>query len=58
MGTFILSGGLYAVFDHKGLSNDSRIFQYIFGTWLPNSGYLLDDRPPLLPSHRYIVLLC
>jgi len=45
MGTFILCGGLYAVFDYKGLSNDSRIFQYIFGTWLPNSGYLLDDRP-------------
>jgi AraC family transcriptional regulator len=42
---FILQGGLYAVFDYRGLSNDSSIFQYIFGTWLPNSDYILDDRP-------------
>jgi AraC family transcriptional regulator len=42
---FILQGGLYAVFDYKGLSNDSSIFQYIFGIWLPNSDYILDDRP-------------
>jgi AraC family transcriptional regulator len=45
MEKFILPGGLYAVFDYKGSSNDYSIFQYIFGTWLPNSGYLLDDRP-------------
>lgn len=45
METFILTGGLYAVFDYKGSSNDLSIFQYIFGTWLPNSDYLLDDRP-------------
>jgi AraC family transcriptional regulator len=44
---FILPGGLYAVFNYKGSSADSRIFQYIFGTWLPNSDYLLDDRPHL-----------
>lgn len=43
--TFILHGGLYAVFDYKGLNTDSSIFQYIFGTWIPNSMYLLDDRP-------------
>lgn len=42
---FIVPGGLYAVFDYKGLSNDPSIFQYIFGTWLPNSDYILDDRP-------------
>ena len=41
----ILTGGLYAVFDYKGSSADSSIFQYIFGTWLPGSEYLLDDRP-------------
>ena len=41
----VLSGGLYAVFDYKGSSTDPSIFQYIFGTWLPNSGYSLDDRP-------------
>lgn len=45
METFVLPGGLYAVFDYKGLSTDNSIFQYIFGTWLPNSDYSLDDRP-------------
>lgn len=43
--TITLTGGLYAVFDYKGSSADSSVFQYIFGTWLPNSDYLLDDRP-------------
>ncbi len=45
METFVMPGGLYAVFLYKGLSTDTRIFQYIFGTWLPGSIYLLDDRP-------------
>lgn len=45
METFSLKGGLYAVFDYKGSSNDTSIFQYIFGTWIPNSDFLLDDRP-------------
>ena len=45
METFTLHEGLYAVFDYKGSSSDPTIFQYIFGTWLPNSGYVLDDRP-------------
>lgn len=45
METFTLAGGLYAVFDYKGLSTDSSIFQFIYGTWLPNSDYNLDDRP-------------
>ena len=45
METFTLPGGLYAVFHYNGLSTDSSIFQYIFGTWLPKSNYLLDDRP-------------
>lgn len=43
--TFTLIGGLYAVFDYKGLSTDNSIFQYIFGTWLPSSDYDLDNRP-------------
>ena len=43
--SFLLEGGLYAVFDYKGSSADSSIFQYIFGEWLPNSQYQLDDRP-------------
>ncbi|MFV5703163.1 GyrI-like domain-containing protein [Flavobacterium sp. XS2P12] len=40
-----LVGGLYAVFVHKGdVTTASKTFQYIFGTWLPNSEYVLDDR--------------
>ena len=45
METFTLTGGLYAVFDYKGISTDNSIFQFIFGTWLPSSDYDLDDRP-------------
>ena len=45
METFTLKGGLYAVFDYKGSSSDSSVFQYIFGTWLPISDYDLDDSP-------------
>ncbi|MGN7784602.1 GyrI-like domain-containing protein [Niabella sp. 22666] len=45
METFILPGGLYAVFDYKGSSADHSIFQYIFGTWLPASNYILSNRP-------------
>jgi AraC family transcriptional regulator len=45
MQTFTLVGGLYAVFDYKGSSTDNSILQYIFGNWLPNSDYVLDNRP-------------
>lgn len=45
METFTLTGGLYAVFDYKGSSNDPAIFQYIFTAWLPQSAYMLDNRP-------------
>jgi AraC family transcriptional regulator len=45
METFTLKGGLYAVFPYKGSSTDTTIFQFIFGTWLPTSNYLLDHRP-------------
>jgi len=43
--TFTLAGGGYAVFLHRGSSQDNRTFQYIFSTWLPGSNYQLDDRP-------------
>ncbi len=43
--TLTLTGGLYAVFAYKGSSADTRIFRHIFGTWLPNSEYELDNRP-------------
>jgi AraC family transcriptional regulator len=45
MESFILAAGLYAVFIHKGSSTDNSTFQYIFTTWLPSSGYELDERP-------------
>lgn len=45
MESFVLPGGLYAVFHYKGSSTDTTIFQYIFGTWLPHSQYVLDTRP-------------
>ena len=45
MESFVLPAGLYAVFHYRGLSTYNSIFQYIFGTWLPGSDYVLDDRP-------------
>ena len=45
MNTFTLSGGMYAVFMYKGLNTDNQIFQFIYGIWLPNSEYVLDNRP-------------
>lgn len=45
MESYTLKGGLYAVFTHRGSSLDfQRTFQYIFGVWLPNSDYRIDDR--------------
>jgi AraC family transcriptional regulator len=43
MEPFELPGGLYAVFQHKGMGTE--IFQYIFSEWLPKSDYFLDNRP-------------
>ena len=43
--TFILPSGLYAVFEYKGLNTDNSIYHFIFNSWLPTSGYTLDDRP-------------
>jgi AraC family transcriptional regulator len=46
MHALILVSGLYAVFLHKGAaSTGAKTFQHIFGTWLPNSEYELDNRP-------------
>jgi len=40
-----IEGGKYAVFAHKGaMSNIQMSFDYIYGTWLLNSGYELDQR--------------
>lgn len=46
MESFTLPAGIYAVFIHKGDAHSAPvIFNYIFKTWLPNSGYILDNRP-------------
>ena len=45
METFLLPAGLYAVFDYKGSGANHEVFQYIYGTWIPNSDYELDNRP-------------
>jgi AraC family transcriptional regulator len=45
METFVLAEGLYAVFLYRGSSADHGIYQYIYGTWLPDSNYNLDNRP-------------
>ncbi|MBA2176005.1 GyrI-like domain-containing protein [Halobacillus locisalis] len=40
-----LVGGVYAVFLHYGPAQAfSETLGYIFGSWLPSSGYELDDR--------------
>ncbi len=46
MEPFTLPGGMYAVFTYKGPSSGGpQVFQHIFGTWLPASEFLLDERP-------------
>ena len=46
MEPFILPGGLYAVFLYHGSSGAAAgVFQYIFSIRLPQSGYILDNRP-------------
>lgn len=45
MESFILASGWYAIFHYQGLSNDSTLFENIFTRWLPNSEYVLDQRP-------------
>lgn len=45
MKAHLLTGGKYAMFVHKGsMSNVQLSFDYIYGTWLPNSGYEFDLR--------------
>jgi len=46
METLTLPGGLYAIFMYKGNpANGATVFKEIFTQWLPQSGYVLDNRP-------------
>ena len=45
MKVYILAGGKYAVFKHKGLTSTfPKTLQHIFEVWLPDSKYELDSR--------------
>ena len=45
MDTYILPGGLYAVFQFRGTdAGMAAFYQHIFKVWLPGSDYVLDDR--------------
>lgn len=46
IGVLDFPAGEYAVFLHKGTSAQFQdTLGFIYGDWLPNSGYELDDRP-------------
>jgi AraC family transcriptional regulator len=46
MEALILDAGLFAVFHYVGSSAEGRrVFQFIYGEWLPKSDFLLDERP-------------
>jgi len=46
MEKLIIPEGLYAVFQYKGRPSEAQeTFQFIFGSWLPNSEYKIDERP-------------
>ncbi len=53
MNKYLLQGGLYAVFIHRGPASEfSKAYTFIFSQWLPRSGYELDYREhfELLPK--------
>ena len=45
METIQLYSGKYAKFVVEGSIHDNSPFEYIYGTWLPSSGFELDKRP-------------
>ena len=46
MDSYSLPGGAYAVFVHRGPAETfPETTRYVYGVWLPNSAYVLDDRP-------------
>lgn len=55
MEALLLPAGWYAVFTHKGpASEGTKTYRYIFETWLPDSAFILDNRPHFaLMGDRY-----
>ncbi|OLY91185.1 GyrI-like domain-containing protein [Cnuella takakiae] len=46
MSVLEMPAGIYAVFLHRGgPATAAQSFAFIYGQWLPSSGYILDDRP-------------
>lgn len=46
MKTLIIPEGLHAVFLHLGPATEAhKTYNYIFAEWLPNSEYIVDERP-------------
>jgi len=46
MDRLVIPRGKYAVFHYKGKPSEAqKTFQHIYGVWLPNSIYNMDDRP-------------
>ena len=46
MDKLVIPEGRYAVFPYKGKPSEAQgTLQYIYGTWLPNSTYEMDNRP-------------
>lgn len=43
--TLEIPKGTYAIFNYKGKSSDSAIWRFIYGKWIPQSEWELDDRP-------------
>lgn len=55
MNELVIPHGQYAVFHYKGKPSQAHAtYQYIYGNWIPNSEYDLDDRPHFaLMGERY-----
>ncbi len=46
MSTITIPQGLYAIFIHKGAASEAvKTYQYIFSTWMPQSNFIVDERP-------------
>lgn len=46
MESLSLPAGLYAVFPFRGTASEApKLYQYIIGSWIPDSTYELDHRP-------------
>lgn len=46
MESLIIPTGIYAIFIHKGPATEAhQTYHSIFAEWLPNSDYIVDDRP-------------